>query len=87
MKEILLKDVEAGMVTGAPVKTKSGQTLADANTTLSNQLIARFTFYHVQSVVIEDTVEEKTAEPTVFAGYSYQGPAALRHPVQTLFHS
>jgi putative nucleotidyltransferase with HDIG domain len=65
MKEILLKDVEAGMVTGAPVKTKSGQTLADANTTLSNKLIARFTFYHVQSVVIEDTIEGKTAEPTV----------------------
>lgn len=78
MKEILLKDVEAGMVTAAPVRTKSGQTLADKNTTLSSQLIARFTFYHIHSIVIDDVgneveeaVEVKSEEkPSRVKGYT-----------------
>lgn len=58
MKEILLKDVEAGMITAEAVTTKSGQKLADKDTVLSKQLIARFTFYHIQSVKVNDPVEE-----------------------------
>ena len=63
MKEILLKDVVSGMTTAEAVKTKSGQVLADKNTTLSKQLIARFTFYHINSIKIND-IEKATEGKT-----------------------
>ena len=54
MKKVLLDNVRTGMTTAEPVKTKKGQILAGAGTVLNSNHISRFTYYHIESVMIKD---------------------------------
>lgn len=53
MKTLRIDQLKSGMVLSEPVRTKHGQTIAKAGTVLNHKLIARFAFYHIDSVDIE----------------------------------
>ncbi len=55
MENIKLSDLKPGMVTAEPVKTKRGQELIPAGTTLTKQLISRMEFYSIDSACIDET--------------------------------
>ena len=55
MKKIKISDLKPGMVTTEPVKTKRGQELIPAGTTLTKQLISRMEFYSIDSACIDET--------------------------------
>ena len=65
MSIIETKDLLPGMITAAPVRTKTGQQIMDDHVTLDKKLIARLDFYSIQSVEILDTEEVSTPEPQV----------------------
>ena len=54
MGKINLSDLKPGMVTTEPVKTKRGQELVPAGTTLTKQLISRMEFYSIDSACIDE---------------------------------
>lgn len=54
MKEIATSELKEGMITTAPVKTKRGQELIPARTTLTRQLISRIEFYSVPFACIDE---------------------------------
>lgn len=55
MEKIKTSDLKPGMVTTKPVKTKRGQELIPAGTTLNKQLISRMEFYGITSACIDET--------------------------------
>jgi len=55
--------LKAGMVTTEPIVTKRGQTISKAGEKLTNQLIAKLTFYKIESVSVEDPAPE--SEPVI----------------------
>ena len=55
MENIKLSDLKPGMVTAESVKTKRGQELIPAGTTLTKQLISRMEFYSIDSACIDET--------------------------------
>ena len=55
MEKIKISDLKPGMVTTEPVKTKRGQELVPAGTTLTKQLISRMEFYSIDSACIDET--------------------------------
>ena len=54
MGTIKTSDLKPGMVTTEPIKTKRGQELAPAGTTLTKQLISRMEFYCIDSACIDE---------------------------------
>ena len=60
MIKMATKDLTAGMVTAAPVYSKTGQRLFDANTMLTSQKISYLEFYGVEWVQVlpEAEIEE-----------------------------
>ena len=59
-----VKKLEPGSIAAEDIVTKSGQTIAKKGTVLSSQLIARFSFYRINTVAIEDPVDvEADSEP------------------------
>lgn len=54
--------LEAGMIVAEPIVTKRGQTISKAGEKLTNQLIAKLTFYKIDSVDVEDPVVEPEPE-------------------------
>ena len=62
MEEVQLYGLKDGMVLAKPVRTKYGQIIADKGVVINNQHIGRFTFYHINSVMVEDVPEESTEE-------------------------
>ncbi|MCR4998371.1 MAG: HD-GYP domain-containing protein, partial [Lachnospiraceae bacterium] len=72
MEKILSRKLEAGMVVAKEIVTKHGQTILDKGTVLSDTMIARLSFYRIDSVYVEDfpkPAEEEipplTEEPVV----------------------
>ena len=61
MRKVQQSDLVAGMVLAKNIVTKHGQTIAEAGTTLTDQLIARISFYRVDKIFIEG--EETVSEP------------------------
>ena len=57
--------LKAGMVVAEPIVTKRGQTISKAGEKLTNQLIAKLTFYKIESVTVEDMEPEPAPEPEV----------------------
>lgn len=57
--------LKAGMVVAEPIVTKRGQTISKAGEKLTNQLIAKLTFYKIESVTVEDMEPEPVPEPEV----------------------
>lgn len=63
MQIIKTTQLEEGMVTALPVKTKHGQLIINDGVSLTDQLIARISFYGIPSVPIEgDAVEAPAPE-------------------------
>ncbi len=62
MRQVSVRELKPGMVTASNVVTKRGQVIAKKGTSLSAQLIARLSFYRIESVDIE-VPEEKPAAP------------------------
>ena len=52
MEEVQLYGLKDGMVLAKPVRTKYGQIIADKGVVINNQHIGRFTFYHINSVLL-----------------------------------
>lgn len=65
MVTLPINKLESGMIVAEPIITKRGQTIAKVGTELTNQLIAKLTFYKIESVTVEDPVTEE--EPKVAA--------------------
>ena len=57
--------LKAGMVVAEPIVTKRGQTISKAGEKLTNQLIAKLTFYKIEAVTVEDVEPEPAQEPEV----------------------
>lgn len=55
MEKIKTSDLKPGMVTAESVKTKRGQELFPAGTTLTKQLISRMEFYSIDFACIDET--------------------------------
>lgn len=55
MKKINTLELRAGMVTADSIKTKKGQEIIPAGTTLTKQLISRMEFYGIGSAYIDET--------------------------------
>jgi putative nucleotidyltransferase with HDIG domain len=74
MRKLEVNELEIGMITGAPIKTKLGQEIAPAGSPVTRQLINRLKLYHVESILIADShphnesgdtpAETAPAEPT-----------------------
>ncbi len=64
MINLTVEELKPGMVVAESIVTKRGQTIAKSGTPLSSQLIAKLTFYKIESVSVEDpVVKEKPATP------------------------
>ena len=61
MQTLTVDKLKAGMIVAEPVLTKRGQTISKAGEELTNQLIAKLTFYKIESVSVEDIEEEEVA--------------------------
>lgn len=61
MRQVAVRELKPGMVTGADVITKRGQVIAEKGTALSAQLIARLSFYRIEAV----TIDEPEPQPQV----------------------
>lgn len=61
MRTVSVDDLKSGMITANPILTKRGQEIAAAGTTLTNQLIARLSFYKIEVVDIQE--ENDTEKP------------------------
>lgn len=64
MQVVKTTKLEEGMVTALPVKTKHGQLIVDEGVTLTNQLIARISFYGIDCIRIEGEPEPEPASAT-----------------------
>lgn len=62
MQTLTTDKLSAGMIVAEPILTKRGQVISKAGETLTNQLIAKLTFYKIESVTVEDP-EEPEATP------------------------
>lgn len=63
MTTLTVENLKAGMITAGPITTKRGQVIAKAGEQLTNQLIAKLTFYRIESVNVEDPIVEAKPEP------------------------
>ena len=69
MELIISRKLTAGMVAAKDIVTKHGQTIVSKGTVLTDTLIARLSFYRIDSIYVEDLpkpkVEEAPKEPEV----------------------
>ncbi len=65
MVKLTVDKLEAGMIVAEPILTKRGQTISKAGEKLSNQLIAKLTFYKIEEICVEEPETEEVAAPTV----------------------
>lgn len=63
MTTLTVDKLEPNMVTAEPILTKRGQTIVKAGETLTPQLIAKLTFYKIESATVEDPEPEPEPEP------------------------
>lgn len=55
MEKMMISDLKPGMITAKSVKTKKGQELFPAGTTLTKQLISHMAFYNIEFAYIDET--------------------------------
>lgn len=76
MHTVRIKDLKPGMIVAEPVHSKRGQLIVDANSVLSNQMIAHLEFYDIPSVKIVDglippkAIERMAQTETAHLSYS-----------------
>ncbi|MBP5266292.1 MAG: HD-GYP domain-containing protein [Lachnospiraceae bacterium] len=62
MELIISRKLAAGMVAAKDIVTKHGQTIVSKGTVLTDGLIARLSFYRIDSIYVEDLPKPKTEE-------------------------
>ena len=66
MIKVSVNRLQAGMVVAKPIVTKRGQTIASAGASLTSQLIAKLSFYRIQTVMIdENSIPQEIREQAV----------------------
>ena len=75
MRTVSVDELKSGMITAAPILTKRGQEIAAAGTSLTNQLIARLSFYKIETVDIKDEEDDKPQEEPAPVKEVVQEPA------------
>ncbi len=84
MKTLNVDELKAGMILAEPVLTKRGQSIANTGDTLTNQLIAKMTFYKIESATVEEVEEEEEiieeAPDTVKEAPKSEKPAKVSAP-------
>ncbi|MCR5416119.1 MAG: HD-GYP domain-containing protein [Pseudobutyrivibrio sp.] len=55
MVKLSVSELKPGMIVAEPIITKRGQSISKEGTELTNQLIAKLTFYKIEEVCVEDT--------------------------------
>ena len=65
MAELEISKLKPGMKVLKPIITKRGQTIAKADTELTSQLIAKLSFYKIETVDIDVPIEEPKPEPII----------------------
>lgn len=63
MPKLEVKDLKPGMVVEKAIITKRGQTISKKGTVLDSKLIARLSFYKIESVHVEDGFGEESPAP------------------------
>ena len=63
MVTLEISKLEPGMIVAEPIITKRGQTISGPGTVLNSQLLAKLSFYKIESVTVEDPVVEDEPEP------------------------
>ena len=63
MVTLTVDQLVPGMIVAEPILTRRGQTISQPGTELTHQLIAKLTFYKIESVTVEDPVIEPEPEP------------------------
>lgn len=61
MKEVLLDNLQDGMIVAENVMTKNGQCILEKGKTLNRQIIMRLSFYNIHSVMVAENDEPVTA--------------------------
>jgi hypothetical protein len=62
MTTLTVDKLEPNMIVAEPVVTKRGQTIIRAGEKLTPQMIAKLTFYKIESATVEDVEEEAPVE-------------------------
>lgn len=78
MKVVKTTKLEEGMVTAVPIKTKHGQLVVNNGVTLTDQLIARISFYGIDCIRIEGEPEVTEPAPKVSAPKEQPEPEAVQ---------
>lgn len=63
MVTLPLSELKDGMICAKPLLTKRGQSIAKEGTVLTSQLIARLSFYKIETVTVEDPPQEEEPAP------------------------
>ena len=84
MKKISTIRLKPGMVVEKPIVTKRGQVIAPAGTKLTSQLIARLSFYKIDTVMVQESSipEESPEDLTVSSAETVEQAEAAEEPVQ-----
>lgn len=75
--------LETGMVAAQPIVTKRGQTIAPAGTVLTAQLIAKLSFYRIQTVMIDESSLPKAADKQPVAVETTSADPGAKAPTTT----
>ena len=84
IKEYNIKELQPGMITAIPVRTKRGQLVVNEKVALTGALIARLEFYGIERVRIAEEDDETTfgGEEELEPGYiPAKTPAPIKSPV------
>lgn len=80
MKELTVDKLEAGMILADAIITKRGQTIAKAGEKLTNQLIAKLTFYKIESAIVEEKEVQSEAKTAPTSKASEETPVSQPTP-------
>lgn len=89
MKKLSTDNLSAGMVVAKEIVTRRGQTIAEAGTVLTDQMIARLSFYRITEVCIEEPkeAEEAPAEKTAAEAPAEKEPKKEAEPESAIVNA
>lgn len=84
MKEVLLHNLQEGMVIASNVMTKGGQCVLEKGRTLTRQSIMRLSFYNIKSAMVEDEIPAPDfQEPAIEEPAAPAMPTAYTQKIKT----
>lgn len=81
MKNLIIDDLQPGMVTAEKIYTNRGQMVMDANTTLTPELISKLSYYSIRNVSINES-DDTPVEQTHNTKDSEKSSAAQEHKAE-----